>query len=87
MFDAIPVWLVAISALITTILILMHDTRKKIPINIFAISTGMQVIIYTIFTFFIISPEIKQSIARVSTITMNLTLSIIILAARQQRGS
>jgi succinate-acetate transporter protein len=86
MFDYIPVWIVALSALITTVLILTHDQRKQIPIRIFALSSGVQLIIYTLFTFCVISPEIKQSIARVSTITMNLSLSIILLSVRIKHG-
>jgi len=74
--------LVALSALFLFIILLTHDEHILIPIKIFAISAGLQVVIYLLFTLVEISPEVRQFIARTTIITTNLVLSIIMLMVR-----
>jgi len=58
-----------------------------IPIRTFALSAFIQFLTYFVFYAFEVGVEQRQFIARLSVITMNMALSIIIIAARMGKNA
>jgi hypothetical protein len=79
-FD-IPTWVVAFTALFTTII--AYKNHVKISMRAVSITTGLQFLIYLLFTFGNFTVDERQDLARISVITMNLVLSGVLLITKR----
>jgi hypothetical protein len=78
----LPAWPVALSAFILTVTILRQGKHTYIPIRLFALSSGAQMFLYILFQFSDIPTELRQFAARSLAITMNISLTFLIIYGR-----
>jgi len=83
----IPAWLVALSALICTVIIFTVPKGMRINIRVFSLSTFMQFLTYVAFSIFELPIETRQFIGRLNIISMCIALSIIVASVRVKHGN
>jgi len=80
----IPSWFTGSLALITAVLILLHDGRRRQSIKAFISPFIFNAMIYFYYTFSATTAAERQFITRLGVITYCLTTIIILLVARRK---